>query len=52
MSRTVLRSPPELRRQVDQDNPETSGGLDIVDFRDPFTLPWRDHELAENEWWC
>lgn len=42
----------ELRRQVNEDDPETSGGLDIIDFRDPGTLPWRDHELTENEWWC
>lgn len=43
----------ELRRQVDEDDPATGGGLDIVDFRDPFTLPsWGDHELAEPEWWC
>jgi hypothetical protein len=40
----------ELRRQVNEDDLETSGGLDIIDFRDPFRLPWRDHELTESEW--
>ncbi|MGH3375988.1 MAG: hypothetical protein ACRDP6_14715 [Actinoallomurus sp.] len=42
----------ELRRQVDEDDPDTSGGLDIIDFRDPFTRPYGDHELAEPGWWC
>jgi hypothetical protein len=42
----------ELRRQVDEDDDATSGNIDIIDFRDPFTRPWRDHELTEPEsWW-
>jgi hypothetical protein len=40
----------ELRRQVNEDDDATSGNIDIVDFTDPFTLPWRDHELTEDEW--
>lgn len=43
----------ELRRQVDEDDDVTSGNVDIIDFRDPFTRPWHDHELTEPEWpWC
>lgn len=43
----------ELRRQVNEDDDATSGNIDIVDFRDPNTMPWFDHELTEPEWpWC
>lgn len=53
-SDALLKRAAELRRQVVEDDPDTSGGLDIIDFRDPFTRPWRgDHELTEPEsWWC
>jgi hypothetical protein len=52
VSDALLKRAAELRRQVNEDDPDTSGTLDIIDFRDPFTRPWRDHELAESEWWC
>lgn len=50
VSDALLKRAAELRRQADEDDPAT--GFDIVDFRDPDTLIWSDHELAEPEWWC
>lgn len=38
----------ELRRQVNEDDVATAGGLDIVDFVDPFTR--RQHENTEPGW--
>lgn len=52
VSDALLKRAAELRRQADEDDPDTGGGLDIIDFCDPFTLPVSDHELAEPEWWC
>lgn len=53
VSDALLKRAAELRRQVNEDDPDTSGALDIVDFRDPFTLAFSDHELTEAEaWWC
>ena len=42
----------ELRRQADEDDPDTGGGLDVVDFIPPFTR--RYGELAEPDisGWC
>lgn len=37
----------ELRRQVDEDDPDAGGGFDVVDFIDPFTRS--SSELAEPE---
>jgi hypothetical protein len=37
VSDALLRRAAELRRQADEDDPDTSGGLDIIDFADPFT---------------
>lgn len=52
VSDALLKRAAELRRQVNEDDPDTSGGLDIIDFKDPFTLPWRGRELTEPEsWW-
>lgn len=52
VSAALLARAAELRRQVDEDDPDTSGALDVIDFTDPFTLPFSDHELAEPEtWW-
>jgi hypothetical protein len=50
VSDALLKRAAELRRQVNEDDIDTSGALDIIDFRDPFTRPWRDHELTEPEW--
>jgi hypothetical protein len=53
VSDALLKRAAELRRQVNEDDPDTSGGLDIVDFVDPFTLPTWDHELTDPQaWWC
>lgn len=52
VSDALLKRAAELRRQVDEDDPATSGGIDIVDFTDPFTRPVWNHELTEQEWWC
>lgn len=41
----------ELRRQADEDDSDTAGGLDIIDFVDPFTRRW-GAEGAEAEWTC
>lgn len=41
----------ELRRQVNEDDPETAGGLDIIDFRPPFNRRY-PAEGAEPEWFC
>lgn len=41
----------ELRRQADEDDADTAGGLDIIDFVDPFTRRWVA-EGAESEWSC
>ncbi|MGI5233846.1 hypothetical protein [Actinoallomurus sp. CA-142502] len=52
VSDALLKRAAELRRQVDEDDPDTAGGLDIVDFIDPFTRPLWGHELTEPErWW-
>jgi hypothetical protein len=47
VSDALLRRAAELRRQADEDDPDTSGGLDIIDFADPFTR--RAGELTETE---
>lgn len=52
VSDALLKRAAELRRQVDEDDPATAGGIDIVDFVDPFTRPLWGHELTESEWWC
>lgn len=41
----------ELRRQADEDDPDTAGALDIVDFVDPFNRRW-PAEGTEPEVWC
>jgi hypothetical protein len=52
VSDALLKRAAELRRQVDEDDPGTSGSLMIIDFHDPFNLPWSDHELTEPYWGC
>jgi hypothetical protein len=47
VSDALLKRAAELRRQADEDDPDTSGSLDIIDFSDPFTR--RTGELAETE---
>jgi hypothetical protein len=47
VSDALLKRAAELRRQADEDDPDTSGGLDVIDFADPFTR--RTGELAEIE---
>lgn len=49
VAEALLKRARELRRQVDEDDPDSAGGLDIVDFVDPFTLP-SSGELAEESW--
>lgn len=41
----------ELRRQANEDDDATAGGLDIIDFRPPFNRRWSG-EGAEPEWSC
>ena len=47
VSDALLKRAAELRRQADQDDADTAGGLDIIDFADPWTR--RAGELAEQE---
>lgn len=47
VSDALLKRAAELRRQADEDDPDTSGGLDIIDFADPFTRSVG--ELSETE---
>lgn len=50
VSDALLKRAAELRRQADEDDPDTGGGLDVVDFVDPFTRFYRPAEASEPEW--
>jgi hypothetical protein len=45
VSDALMRRATELRRQANDDDEDTAGGLDIVDFAEPWTRS--DEELSE-----
>jgi hypothetical protein len=47
VSDALMKRAGELRRQADEDDTDTAGGLDIVDFADPWTRS--AGELTETE---
>ena len=47
VAETLLKRAATLRQQADEDDPESGGGFEIVDFRDPWHR--RTGELAEWE---
>jgi hypothetical protein len=51
VSDALMKRAAELRRQADEDDPATAGGLDIIDFRPPFNRRWPS-EGSEVEWVC
>jgi hypothetical protein len=51
VSDALLKRAAELRRQADQDDPDTAGNIDIIEFKDPFTRRY-PAEAAEFEWNC
>ncbi|WP_242892432.1 hypothetical protein [Actinomadura litoris] len=42
----------ELRRQVDEDDPEAGGGFDYVEFRNPFNRRYGAEGTEPEDWWC
>jgi hypothetical protein len=51
VSDALMKRATELRRQADQDDPDSSGNLDVIDFVDPFIRRY-PAEAAEIEWGC
>lgn len=49
VSDALLKRAAMLRQQADDDDPEAGGGLDVIDFRNPFNRRYGG-ELTEPEW--
>lgn len=50
VSDALLKRAAELRRQADEDDPDSAGGLDIIDFVPPFNRPWHGDGDFTDTW--